>query len=84
MNKKEDSLLIQIREGLGEFEYFVNRRMSVIQKGLDDPNAVVVECPHCMQLTMIIDDGGMCKFCGYTNDGNNVADEYFQRVQGFF
>lgn len=80
MSKKENSLLIQIREGLGEFEYFVNRRMSVIQKDLVDPNIVVVECPHCMQSTMIVDNGGMCKFCGYTNAGDKAADEYVQRL----
>ena len=81
-SEKEDTLLNQIRRKLGEFEHFVGERMKAIQKELDNAETVIVECPRCVQPTMIIDDGGMCKFCGYSAGGDDAAGEYVHSLFG--
>ncbi len=74
--ERESELLNQIRATLPEFDTFVVDRMKSIQAELEDTESPIVECPRCVQESLIFNNGAECKFCGYSADGNVAADDY--------
>ena len=82
LTKDEQELLSRMRNLLPEFQDFVEVRMNDIKDDLLPSNGVLVDCPHCAQTAMIIDDGTTCYFCGYSADGVVAANDYVALLFG--
>jgi hypothetical protein len=75
--------LVQLRTLLGEFEEFVDERMHDIQAELDAAH-LVVDCPVCLQPTLVPDAGeSQCLFCRHRADGTVAARQWVDRFCGF-
>lgn len=80
----EIELLEQIRIKIGEIEEFVNHRWNEIKEEVNNYSKYgsILQCPSCLQCSLITDDGSKCIFCGYTDDSDKVANKYIERILG--
>lgn len=73
----------QLRTVLGEFEEFVDQRMTEIQPGLNEAFRVV-QCPICLQDALTLgSEEVVCLFCGHKTDGESAASQWADRFLGF-
>lgn len=79
---REEALLRGIRQGLAEFERFVQSRWSQIQGEVDAAGAVVSYCDSCGQRAVIGEQPSKdptnyeCKFCGHCCTAKDAADAF--------
>jgi rRNA maturation protein Nop10 len=60
---------------------FVRHRLDNLQQSLD-AFSVVVTCPTCSQVALVLDDPCHCYFCGATGPPSETAESYVENVLG--
>ena len=78
----DSSLFELIRTKLGSFDKFVQERSNEVKTDIDAATTAVVECPRCMQKSLILEEGARCAFCRYQEENEKAADTYISSVLG--
>lgn len=87
LSADESELLQEIRTKLGEFHKLTTTRLALIQPVLDEHKGEhgfgkVVECPSCLQETLMADCDVLCAFCGYAATDTEAAELYIANTYG--
>lgn len=85
IGKEELELIASIKDKLIKFEDFIAERWKKIRKEVDEfkKSVAVAICPKCYQHSLVVDGSDpFCKFCNYTGDSNDVAEEFINNVLG--
>jgi hypothetical protein len=83
LNESLESELFKLRELLGEFQEFVDQRITEIQDNLDAAY-LVVRCPTCLQDALELGNGeAHCLFCEMRAEGEPVARQWVRRFFAF-
>ena len=87
LTAEESELMQEIRAKLGEFHIFATTRLALIQPVLDEHKGEhgfgkVVECPSCLQETLMADCDVLCAFCGYVASDTEAAELHIANTYG--
>jgi len=67
-------LIEKVRAKLKALEGYISTSLRRI--AAQHPNEFLMGCPNCrLEGTLIVDDGPICLFCGYSGKAERVADE---------
>lgn len=80
----EKELLLRIRERLSEFDAFTKDRLAEISadsNGRRREFTNSIECPCCLQQTLLADVSVVCIFCGYRASAEDAANFFVSQHQ---
>jgi len=80
-SKKQIEIL---RKKIKGFTEFTSLRIAQIKTKLEsvEKEYEIIKCPMCYQKTFVLSDDFNCLFCGYTDNSNNVAENYIENILG--
>jgi hypothetical protein len=81
LSEEESDLLQEIRTLLVDFTKFTSARLKTIQPLLKN-HGQIVECPSCLQDTLMADFKVHCAFCGYNAMAEDAAAFYISNSYG--